>query len=126
MMSKTKSNYTWQRYILVGAAIGLYFGFFFRPLRDAPSLGMVLGLSLLAALVTVGLKAYRERPSFPTLLRRFGISWLQFIVIVATLEGRHLAYETGGRTAVVLLTGMMGALLGGWWYYDGKNVGHET
>jgi hypothetical protein len=125
-MSKTKNRFSLQRYVLVGAAIGLYFGFFFRPLRDGPSVGMVLGLSLLAALVTVGLKAYRERPSFPTLLRRFGISWLQFAVIVATLEARHLAYDAGGRTAVVLLTGAMGALLGGWWYYDRKNVKRDA
>lgn len=106
-----------RRYLLTGAAVGLYFGYFFRPVRE-PGLFLVVGLSLLAALVTVGLKAWRfagaQRPAAVLLLQRFVVTWGQYALALAALEGRHLAYDWGGRLAVVALTTLAGALLGAW------------
>lgn len=106
-----------RRYVLTGAAIGLYFGTFFRPLRE-PSLGLVLGLSLVAALVTIGLQAIRKRPSFPGLLKDAAFTWTKYAILLATLEGRHLAHDLGGKVAVVVLTTLVGALMGAWLAYE--------
>lgn len=110
---------SWQRYAWIGAGLGLYFGLFFRPLRE-PSLALVIELSLLAALVTVAFRAVRARRSGSGMkgeLAQFPLLWAQFAFFIAMLEGRHLAYDWGGKTAVVLLTTLMGAISGLWYGY---------
>lgn len=105
----------WQRYALTGAAIGLYFGWFFRPLRE-PSWNMVIGLSLLAALITMGLRTVKSKQFvLRVFVRETAVSWLQFALFLAILEGRHLVYDWGGKTAVSLFTTLMGALMGIWY-----------
>ena len=47
--------YSTQRGVVVGAAIGLYMGFFFRPSRE-PDLGFVFGLILVATLATFAVR----------------------------------------------------------------------
>lgn len=102
-----------QRYLLTGAGLGLYFGLFFRPLREAPSLGLVLGLSLLSAFLMTLLQLRNpEQRSLPRLLT-YGLStWVAFAFALAVLEGRHLAYEIGGRAATAAFTTLSGAIGG--------------
>lgn len=117
---KTKQDRTalLKRYALVGAGLGIYFGFFFRPVRE-PSLLVVVGLSLLIAVVTVILKLVRrERPSLNQLLKDAGITFAKYALVLAVLEGRHLAHDYGGRWAVTVMTTVMGALVGLWWGYE--------
>lgn len=106
-----------QRYALTGAALGLYFGLFFRPVRQ-PSWLIVVGLSLLAALVTVGVRLWKEkRPSFPAILKALTLTWARFAVLLAVLEGRHLAYDLGGRIGATIMTTLLGGLGGALWAY---------
>lgn len=104
-----------RRYALVGAGLGIYFGFFFRPVRE-PSLVVVVGLSLLIAAVMTGIKLARgERLSPLQLLKDAGITFAKYALVLTILEGRHLAYDFGGRWAVTAMTTVMGALTGLWW-----------
>lgn len=115
-MSKqsAKKQPLWQRYLLTGAALGLYFGLFFRPLRE-PSLVLAVELGLLAALVTTLLPLFRgQRPSFVTFLKTLAGHFLKYTLLLAVLELRHPVYDWGGRTAVSVMTTLMGALGGLW------------
>ncbi len=110
---------SWQRYAWIGAGLGLYFGLFFRPLRE-PSLALVIQLSLVAALVTVAVRVVQARRTGGAIkgaLGQFPLLWAQFAFFIAMLEGRHLAYDWGGKTAVILLTTLMGAISGLWYGY---------
>lgn len=108
-----------RRYVLTGAALGLYFGYFFRPLREPTVLSSVLlvaGLSLLGALVVTLLRLRRLENREAGSLVRYGFSmWLTFALLLAMQEGRHYANALGGRLATIVFTTLVGAGLG-WWY----------
>lgn len=110
---------TAQRYVMTGLAIGLYFGYFFRPARE-PSLLMIFGLSAVIVVVTLLLK----RPPLAEVPRIALSTYLKFGFVLAILEGRHLAYDLGGRWATMAMTGAMGALAGVWFAYD-KRRGNQ-
>lgn len=107
-----------QRYALTGAAVGLYFGLFFRPLREpslADSLVVVLVWGAVAAIVVVCLRLIRGwRPNPTRFLTASFVTYAQYAFVLAMLEIRHLAYDFGGRTLVVLVTVLMGAVAGFW------------
>ncbi|MFT5194911.1 MAG: ABC-type Na+ efflux pump permease subunit [Cellvibrionaceae bacterium] len=110
-----------QKHILVGAGLGLYFGLFFRPARE-PSLWIALGLSILITVVMFLLKVFRkDRPPVLVLLKEAPFTFLQYLLILAVFEGRHLAYDFGGRTATTVLTTIMGAITGVLIYWKGDN-----
>ncbi len=120
-MAKQKAVKTidvaWQRYIWIGAALGLYFGLFFRPVRE-PSLAFVVWLSLAAAFVTVIIRVIRAKSFvWQTFIRDMVLAWAQFAFFLAMLEGRHLAYAWGGRVATAALGVVMGAISGLWYGY---------
>jgi len=102
-----------QRYVLAGAAIGFYFGYFFRPVRE-PNLLTIIGLSAVIVVVTLLLK----RPPLANVPKLALYTFIKYGVLLAVLEGRHIVYEIGGRWATVALTGIMGALAGVWFAYD--------
>lgn len=125
-MAKQKATRTidvaWQRYIWIGAALGLYFGLFFRPLRE-PSLAFVVGLSLAAAFVTVIIRVIRAKSFIlQTFVRDMALTWAQFAFFLAMLEGRHLAFAWGGRAAAAALGLVMGAISGLWYGYTQRKL----
>ncbi len=56
----TKEQLLYQRYVLVGAALGLYFGIFFRPARE-PSFIAAVVLSLMATAVTLLIRGLKKK-----------------------------------------------------------------
>jgi hypothetical protein len=74
MAKKQTMNEVALRYGLTGGALGLYFGLFFRPVRE-PSLWLVVVLAALVALVMLLIRAVRERPSFVALLKGAGANF---------------------------------------------------
>lgn len=104
------------RYALTGGAIGLYFGLFFRPVREA-NFGYALTLAVLVAVVMSGLHWWRKRPSLATLPRYFAVTFVKAALALILLEGRHLAFDWGGKTAVTVFTVIMGAMTGLWFAY---------
>lgn len=117
MMKKAESTHSLTRYVLTGGAIGLYFGWFFRPLREA-NYGYALMLALVAAVVMTGLYVWQKRPSLATLPQKFAITFVKTALVLTLLEGRHIAFDWGGKTAVILFTVIMGAATGLWFAYD--------
>lgn len=116
-MKKSKPTPLLTRYALTGGAIGLYFGYFFRPTRGA-NWGYALGLAVVVALVLTGLHGWQKRPSLSTLPAYFAITFVKAALALSLLEGRHLAFNWGGKTAVTIFTTLMGAVTGLWFAYD--------
>jgi hypothetical protein len=115
-----------RRAVLVGAALGAYFGYFFRPVRE-PSLVIVVGLSLVAALASTLLRAWllrKQAGQTPGSLLRYGLRmWLTFALFLAMLEGRHIAYDLGGRLATIAFTTLAGAGVGLWYAFTAEREG---
>jgi hypothetical protein len=97
-----------QRFLFVGAALGLYYGIFYRPSDVAPDYGIALVLSLLAALITVVIRFWGKKQPFSTLVRSFVWTFLFYAVFLLVLAARKLAEELGGRVAVTTLTTLTG------------------
>ena len=117
MTKKGDPNQLLTRYALTGGAIGLYFGLFFRPQREA-NFAYALLLALVVAVVMTGLFAWQKRPSLTTLPAHFAITFVKAALALTLLEGRHLAYDWGGTTAGILFAVIMGAATGLWFAYD--------
>ena len=118
-----------QRYLLIGAGFGLYFGWFFTPQRE-PTLSVAITRTILAAVVMFLFQLYQQgRGEFQTLLRKTPLNVLQLFVFFAVLEVRRFFYEIGfgltethlgGRsvTAVVLI--VIGVALAGLYYWRNR------
>ena len=106
-----------KRYALTGAAIGLYFGWFFRPVREA-NYGYALIMALVVAIVMSGLRLWQKQASMKTLPQYFAIAFVKAALALMLLEGRHWAHDMGGKTAVIIFTTILGAVTGLWFAYD--------
>lgn len=110
--SKGAVQYSLSRYVLTGAALGLYFGLFFQPVRE-PNLLTAFGLGLVAALVMTLLKLRDPKSRSPQALLRYGISsWLALTLALLVLEARHPVYDAAGKAGVTLFTTAAGAVAG--------------
>jgi multisubunit Na+/H+ antiporter MnhB subunit len=113
--------YSTQRGLVVGGAIGLYMGIFFRPSRE-PDLGFVLGLIIFATLATFAVRYFRgsiPRAAIPReLLRSFAF---YFFALLA-LEGRHYVLNAAGQIVLAIFTTGLGALSGYLWVNFGGSV----
>jgi len=104
----TREQLFYQKYLLTGAGIGLYFGVFFRPLRE-PSFGFAVVLAVIATIVTQGLTAFRKK-QMPPITRVF-LSFGQYLLITLAFEARHLAFDLGGRVGAIALSVLTGVLV---------------
>ena len=103
-----------RQYLLAGAGLGLYFGLFFRPMRE-PNFAVSVALALLAtAVFVVPALLKKDRPSLGELGRTAVTTFIKFAIILALLESRHYAYDLGGRWLVTIFTTLLGAGAG-WW-----------
>ena len=103
---------TIQRYILIGAGLGLYYGLFYRPSGTDPDYGIAVILSVLAAAVTVAVRFWKKKPSFATLSKSYLETFLFYLVLLLTLAVRQLAEQIGGRFGVTLVTTLVGIGMG--------------
>jgi uncharacterized membrane protein YccC len=101
-----------QRYILIGAGIGLYYGLFYKPSSVDPDYGIAIVLSIFAALITVVVRFWKKKQPFVVVVKYYFEMLLLYSVFLLTLAGRHLAEELGGRVAVALFTTLTGIFLG--------------
>jgi FtsH-binding integral membrane protein len=118
MSKKVTKNQLLTRYALTGGALGLYFGFFFRPMRQ-PSLWFALLLAGLVMVVTVAVQAWQKRPLPITQLLKIALStFLKAFLFLILLELRHPIYDAGGKAAVTVFMTFMGALAGLGYAYE--------
>ena len=103
---------TIQRYILIGAAIGLYYGLFYRPSGTDPDYEIAVILSVVAAAVTVAIRYWKKKPSFTTLIKGYLETFLFYLVLLLTLAVRQLAEQIGGRLGLTLVTTLVGMGMG--------------
>jgi hypothetical protein len=114
-MSNKRSAYeigAMQRSILIGAAIGLYYGIFYKPSGVDPDYGIAIVLSIFAALITVVIRFWKKKQPFSVIIKNYFEMLLLYSVFLLTLAGRHLAEQIGGRYGVMLFTTLIGTFLG--------------
>jgi len=98
--------------VLIGAALGAYYGIFYRnpgrPLDFSP----VVLLSLLSAIVVTVIQIWKKGYSAKEKLITFLKSFAMFFLFLAMLEARPLFEQWGGRGLVIAFTTLMGGLVG--------------
>jgi hypothetical protein len=107
------------KHLWVGASLGLYFGWFFRPVRE-PSFFVVIFLGLLITVVLALWQTFRRKQdnlTFRQIIGKMPLAFFQYAVVLAILESRHFAFDFGGRWAVIVMTVIMGGLSGVWFAY---------
>lgn len=117
---KTSAPISVRRHILTGAAIGLYFGWFFRPVRE-PNGFVVLFLGLLITAVLTLLRIINRKKnqmSARKIFQKIPTTFFQYAVILTMLEFRHFAHDFGGRIAVLVMTLVLGGITGWWMAYQ--------
>ena len=100
------------QYVIVGAALGLYYGLFYRGSESSPDYVMAIILSVIAAIVTVIVRSWKKKRSFTEILIDFLKIMAMFAVFLVGLEFRKVVFERWGKTAVVVFTTSMGLLIG--------------
>lgn len=112
---KPERQYSLSRYVFTGAGLGLYFGLFFRPVRQ-PNLLTPLLLGAAGALVMTLLTLRRPEAREPRTLARYALgAWLGLTLALLVLEGRHLVYDAAGKVGMTLFTTAAGAAAGAWY-----------
>lgn len=112
MKKATAQQLKVQRYVLTGIGLGIYFGWFFRPLRE-PSIWTPIILAATVAIVMTLLRLWREGKEGS--LRYAGSIFLRTALGIALLELRHPIFNFGGRIAVIVMMMIAGGLFGYWW-----------
>ena len=114
-MTPTPSNRRYRIYaqfILIGAAIGLYYGLFFRTPQTEPDFVMAIILSFFAALLTVVVRSWKKGLSFKAILIDFLKILVMFMAFMVGLEMRKVIYDLWGRTVVAIFTTSLGSIIG--------------
>lgn len=117
-MNKTNNQGMKQAYrlyaqtVLIGAALGAYYGIFYRNPGRPIDFSPVVLLSLLSALVVTVIQIWKKGYSAKEKLITFLKSFAMFFLFLAMLEARPLFEQWGGRGLVIAFTTLMGALVG--------------
>ncbi len=101
-----------QRYVFIGAALGLYYGIFYTSSGTDPDYVIAIVLSLLAALVTVVIRFWKKRPALSVMLKAYGETLIFFSVFLLTLAARTYIVQMGGRIALAIFTTVVGCVMG--------------
>ena len=101
-----------QRFILIGAGIGLYYGIFYKSSGVDPDYGIAIILSIFAALITTVIRFWKKKQPFSVVIKYYFEMLLLYSVFLLSLAGRHLAEQIGGRFAVAVFTTLTGIFLG--------------
>ena len=99
------------QYGLVGGALGLYYGLFYKP-GGEPDVGMALLLSAFAGLVTVIVRSWRKDFPFKKLVVDFFTIFVFFAIFMVSITLRKTAFDLGGQPLVIAETLISGIGLG--------------
>ena len=115
MARKRKSQTTkmsrLQRYLFSGAAVGLYFGLFFTPVRE-PNFTQPFLLGAAAAVIAGAVIWVRSKLSLKAGLFNLGRMFVSFTLFLLALELRHPSTRTAAARRPLCLAGSGLAL--GW------------
>jgi hypothetical protein len=110
--AKKKGYRLYAQFVLVGAALGAYYGIFYRNPGRPIDFSPVVLLSLLSAIVVTVIQIWKKGYSAKEKLITFLKSFAMFFLFLAMLEARPLFEQWGGRGLVIAFTTLMGALVG--------------
>lgn len=100
------------QYVLVGAALGLYYGAISRTSGSTPDYGMSIVLALLAGTLTTVVRNWRKKNSFQTIALDFVKITALFLVFLLALQLRSVIESIAGRAMVAVFMTSLGALMG--------------
>lgn len=99
------------QYGLVGGALGLYYGVFYKP-GSEPDVAMALMLSAFAALVTVIIRSWRKGFTFKKIALDFLLIFFFFSIFMLSITLRKTMFNLGGQPLVIAETLISGVVLG--------------
>lgn len=114
--SKTAKEPTGYRiygqYVLVGAAIGLYYGAFYRSTQSSPDYVMAVILAVLAGVLTTAVRNWKKKKPFGTIALDFIKITAMFLAFLLSLQLKPVIEGFGGRILVIIFMTSVGALFG--------------
>lgn len=100
------------QYLLIGAALGAYYGIFYTNPGRPIDFSSVLLLSIVAGLITTVFTSWKKKRTFREILIEFVKSFVLFFLFLAMLELRPVVENLGGKAAVIIFTTLVGAVVG--------------
>ena len=111
-VKEIKGYRIYSQYILVGAAIGLYYGIFYKGAQSEPDYAMAVILAVLAGLLTTIVRSWKKKKSFGAIALDFLKITAMFLVFLLALQLNSAVYKIGGRALVIVFMTTLGIVLG--------------
>ena len=102
----------YSQYILVGAAIGLYYGIFHRSTQYSPDYVTVVILAVLAGVLTTAVRNWKKKKPFGTITLDFIKITAMFLAFLLALQLKSVIEGIGGRISVIIFMTSIGILFG--------------
>lgn len=102
----------YSQYVLIGAAIGLYYGVFGRATQSAPDYGMAVILAALAGVLTTAVRRWKKKMPLGTMALDFIKITGMFLAFLLALQLRSVIEGIGGRILVIAFMTSVGILFG--------------
>jgi hypothetical protein len=111
------------KYVLIGAGLGFYNGFFYHP-SGTTDFETAIELAILAAAITTILRSWKRRYSFVKIMKEFISILIPLLIFMLSLASREFALKTGGKLLVVVECTLAGSILGLLvaWQWEGSKV----
>ncbi len=102
----------YSQYILVGAAIGLYYGLFSRAAQSEPDYAMAVILAVLAGALTTAVRDWKKKKAFMTVILDFVKITAMFLIFLLALQLRPVLEDLGGQVLVIITMTSIGTIMG--------------
>jgi len=102
----------YSQYVLVGAAIGLYYGLFYRPTQSSPDYGMAVFLAVLAGALTTAVRNWKKKNPFGMIALDFIKITAMFLAFLLALQLKPVIESYGGRILVAIFMMSVGIIFG--------------
>ncbi len=102
----------YSQYVLVGAAIGLYYGVFYRNTQSSPDYVMAVILAVLAGALTTAVRSWKKKKPIGTIVLDFIKITAMFLAFLLALQLKSVIEGIGGRILVIIFMTSVGILFG--------------
>ncbi len=110
--NKKQGYRLYAQFVLVGAALGAYYGIFYRPSESTVLFISVVLLSLLSALLVTVIQIWKKGYSFKEILVIYLKSFAMFFLFLLMLWARPMIEQWGGKGVLITFTTVIGAVIG--------------
>jgi len=102
----------YSQYVLVGAALGLYYGAFYRSTQSSPDYVMAVILAVLAGVLTTTVRNWKKKKPFGTIALDFIKITAMFMAFLLALQLKSVIEGFGGRILVIIFMMSVGIVFG--------------